>query len=192
MKKMILILTMLMACTSVAGCSNMTTPEYTMPEKNVSDEEVDAEIESMIDRLIAQEHAPAELSEDFLSSYLNMESFDELRARTIAGMKATQDTADLTESEFKLWQDIIESERLNQYTLDDLETKKAELYSILEGLAAEHKQDLESFLKDNYGMDKEEADSFIEEQAEKYVVPDEDVMDSVTNEGIGDSVPNED
>lgn len=153
----------------LTGCSGLKPglDTYTMPDKKET-AKVNGEAKSAIERMAAKKHVKAELSDDFVSQYMDMASFDELKTRTIAGIKATQDTASMTEEEFQLWQDIINTKRLNQYTVNDLETKKSELYEILNGMAQEKNMEL-SGLAEKYGMTEEDLDRFINDQSEKYV-----------------------
>lgn len=168
MPKKILILSMI-TLLFLTGCSGLKPglDTYTMPDKKET-AKVNGEAKSAIERMAAKKHVKAELSDDFVSQYMDMASFDELKTRTIAGIKATQDTASMTEKEFQLWQDIINTKRLNQYTVNDLETKKSELYEILNGMAQEKNMEL-SGLAEKYGMTEQDLDRFINDQSEKYV-----------------------
>lgn len=168
MPKKILILSMI-TLLFLTGCSGLKPglDTYTMPDKKET-AKVNGEAKSAIERMAAKKHVKAELSDDFVSQYMDMSSFDELKTRTIAGIKATQDTASMTEEEFQLWQDIINTKRLNQYTVNDLETKKSELYEILNGMAQEKNMEL-SGLAEKYGMTEQDLDRFINDQSEKYV-----------------------
>lgn len=168
MPKKILILSMI-TLLFLTGCAGLKPglDTYTMPDKKET-ATVNGEAKSAVERMAAKKHVKAELSDDFVSQYMDMASFAELKARTIAGIKATQDTAAMTEEEFQLWQDIINTKRLNQYTVNDLETKKSELYEILNGMAQEKNMEL-SGLAEKYGMTEQDLDRFINDQSEKYV-----------------------
>ena len=174
MYKKIVILSM-SAFLILTGCSGLKPglDTYTMPDKKET-ATVNGEAKSAVERMAAQKHVKAELSDDFVSKYMDMKSFAELKARTVAGIKATQDTAAMTEQEFQLWQDIINTKRLNQYTVNDLDTKKSELYSILNGMAEEKNLEL-SELAEKYGMTEQDLDRFVVKQSEKYVEPESDV-----------------
>lgn len=152
----------------LTGCSHLKpgVEDYTMPEKT---DAVQKEAESIIDRLAKQKHVAPELSDDFVSKYLDLNSFEELKRRTKAGIAATNATADMTEKEFRLWSDIIATKRLNQYTVDDLNAKKEELYHILSTMATEQQTSLEEMMDVDYGMKMEELNAFIQSQAEKYL-----------------------
>lgn len=168
MHKKIFILSMI-TLLFLTGCSGLKSglDTYTMPDKKET-AKVNGEAISAVERMAAKKHVKAELSDDFVSQYMDMASFAELKARTIAGIKATQDTAAMTEEEFQLWQDIINTKRLNQYTVNDLETKKSELYEILNEMAQDKNMEL-SGLAEKYGMTEQDLDRFINDQSEKYV-----------------------
>lgn len=171
-----LVLLLVMTTIALCGCSNLKPglTRYTMPEETQT-VPVDTEAKSAIERMAAEKHVAPELSDDFVSKYMDMASFNELKLRTAAGIKVTQDTAAMTEEEYQLWKDIIDTQELNQYTLDDLEKKEAELNKILEDMATEQGLSISS-LAEKYGMTEDELNQFVNDQAEKYV--EEDVEDT--------------
>ena len=171
-----LVLLLVMTTIALCGCSNLKPglTRYTMPEETQT-VPVDTEAKSAIERMAAEKHEAPELSHDFVSQYMDMASFNELKLRTAAGIKVTQDTAAMTEEEYQLWKDIIDTQELNQYTVDDLEKKEAELNKILEDMATEQGLSISS-LAEKYGMTEDELNQFVNDQAEKYV--EEDVEDT--------------
>lgn len=122
----------------LTGCSRLDPglDSYTLPEKNEVHTVTD-EAKSAVERMAEQKHVKPELSDDFISQYLNMEDFDELKRRTKAGIAITNDTADMTKEEILLWTDIVRSKWFNQYTVTDLEVKKKEFDLIVQELAEE-------------------------------------------------------
>ena len=171
MKKLISVLFLLTVSVFIAGCNAIQSGVPDLPEdtqETSSDDSVTRVAENIVKKLASQHHEPFSLSDDFIQKHLNMDSFEELKARTKAGIQATQDTADMTEAQFQLWQDITETEMLNQYTVADLEIKEKELTAILNQMAADAEMSMEGFME-RYGMDQEQASVFIEKQAKKYV-----------------------
>ncbi len=108
----------------------------TMPEKKEVNT-VTEEAKSAVERMAEQKHVKPKLSDEFISEYLNMDDFDELKRRTKAGIAITNDTADMTKEEFLLWMDIVRSKWFNQYTVTDLEEKKKEFDRIIQEMAEE-------------------------------------------------------
>lgn len=154
----------------LTGCSRLDRglDSYTLPEKNEVHTVTD-EAKSAVERMAEQKHVKPELSDDFISQYLNMEDFDELKRRTKAGIAITNDTADMTKEEILLWTDIVRSKWFNQYTVTDLEVKKKEFDLIVQELAEEADMSIKDMMKLDYGLGKEEADLFLKKQAEKYI-----------------------
>lgn len=160
-------------CMFLSGCGqlNPNMTEFSMPE--TTEAQIEQEVKNSIERMAAEKHVKPELSDEFISQYLDMNSFEELKQRTKEGIHATQDVAEMTEQEFQLWKDIIDTEMLNQYTTDDLEKKKFELKNILESMAKAKNMELEEMIKKSYHMNQDELDSFLEKQAAKFFAPDE-------------------
>lgn len=154
----------------LTGCSRLDPglDSYTLPEKNEVHTVTD-EAKSAVERMAEQKHVKPELSDDFISQYLNMEDFDELKRRTKAGIAITNDTADMTKEEILLWTDIVRSKWFNQYTVTDLEVKKKEFDLIVQELAEEADMSIKDMMKLDYGLGKEEEDLFLKKQAEKYI-----------------------
>lgn len=167
-----LLVPMMIAAIFLTGCSELKPglEEYSMPTQ-AETKVVDKEAKSAVERMAEKKHVKAELSDDFVSRYMDISTFDELKRRTEEGIRITQNTADMTESEFKLWEDIISSEQMDQYTVSDMEVKKEELNSIIKKMADE-KQTSISGLAEKYGMTEDEMDQFLNKQAEKYVEKD--------------------
>lgn len=181
-----LVLLLVMTTIALCGCSNLKPglTRYTMPEETQT-VPVDTEAKSAIERMAAEKHVAPELSDDFVSQYMDMTSFNELKLRTAAGIKVTQDTAAMTEEEYQLWKDIIDTQELNQYTVDDLEKKEAELNKILEDMATEQGLSISS-LAEKYGMTEDELNQFVNDQAEKYVEEDVEDTAKTTGSGVGE------
>lgn len=174
------VIAFMMATMLLCGCSALKPglTRYTMPEEKQTTT-VDTEVKSAVERMAAEKHVAPKLTDDFVSKYMDMDSFNELKVRTAAGIAATQDTAAMTEEEYQLWKDIIATKELNQYTVDDLEKKTTELNKILGDLAESEGLSI-SELSEKYGMTEEELNQFVNEQAEKYV---EEEVDSETEVG---------
>lgn len=106
-----------------------------------------------------------------------MDSFEELRERTLEGICITQDQANMTKDEINLWEQVSQAEGFTQYTSKDFEAKKQELNMILEDLAAEQQQTIEEFAE-SYHMSEEEIQQFMEQQAQKYISQEENGAES--------------
>lgn len=171
MKKSLIISLMLISA-FITGCDAIRpgVEDYTLPDEKLYSTTENAEAKRTVERLAEQEHIKPSLSDDFIQKHLNMESFDELKQRTKAGIAAVNDTADLTESEFQLWKDIIETERLNLYTTDDLEERTREIQTAIQNMASKKAVSLQDFLMQSYHMTPEEADAFMAKQAEKFAL----------------------
>lgn len=167
-RKAVLLFIMILFLT---GCDTLKpgVESYTLPDETLCDTSAESEAKRIVERLAEQEHVKPSLSDDFIQKYLDMDSFDELKQRTQSGIAAVNDTADMTESEFRLWKDIIDSKRLNMYTTEDLEAKKQEIQRVIESLANEKGQELQDFLKKSYRLAPDEAEAFISRQAEKFI-----------------------
>lgn len=178
-RKIVTALLSAMMLTFLTGCDALQPGLKKLADTPDTEDTVTVMAKNTVERLASQKHIPYSLSDDFIQRYLNMQSFDELKARTKAGIAATNSSADMTEAQYRLWQDIIATEQLNQYTVKDLEDKKIELNSIMDKMAADNNQSLEEFLE-KYGMSLNDGDEFAQKQAEKYVQ--EDVENTSDNE----------
>lgn len=164
------IMTLTITCILLTGCSKLD-PEldsFTMPEKKEVNT-VTEEAKSAVERMAEQKHVKPKLSDEFISEYLNMDDFDELKRRTKAGIAITNDTADMTKEEILLWMDIVRSKWFNQYTVTDLEEKKKEFDGIIQEMAEEADMSIREMMALDYGLGEDEAELFLERQAEKYV-----------------------
>ena len=65
--------------------------------------------------------------------------------------------------------DIVRSKWFNQYTVTDLEEKKKEFDRIIQEMAEEAGMSIREMMALDYGLGKDEAELFLERQAEKYV-----------------------
>jgi len=170
MKKRLFILSiaagiMLSACSSLSSDMPKREKADTTPGINLSKKNED----------IPDKPEPYELSDDFISSYLDVDSFNNMTKRTQDGIRITQDTAGMSKGEVALWKEIIMSDYYTQYTTDDLEAKMAELYAALADTAAKHKMTEEEYVKsDPIGMEIEEVKKFLKEQAEKFKIEQEE------------------
>ena len=152
-----------------AGCEYLDSglKEYDLPDDYVRMAAVEAE--NTVEKMAQQENVPPSLSDDFMERYLDMSSFEELKQRTLDGIRITNDLSDMSEAEIALWEQIVKSADFNQYTTSDLERRKAELLGILESLAREHDMTTAEFLRNgDLGIDLQSAEDFLERQAEKY------------------------
>lgn len=156
-------------CLSGCAIQTSTVPEYTMPEQTADDQEVITAVENEVERLAKQYHVAPELSDDFVSTYLDMDSFEELKERTKEGIAVTKDEAGMSKKEILMWQEIIRNKQFTKYTVSDLQKKQNELNEILQSLATEKGQPIEEYVKEHFGMDMEETATFLESQAEKYL-----------------------
>lgn len=158
-------------CLMLAGCGHLEPglKEFEIPEDYVRAAAVEAE--NTVEKMAKEEHVPPSLSDDFMQRYLDMSSFDELKQRTLDGIQITNDTADMTEGEIALWEQIVKDAAFNQYTTTDLERRKQELIGILDSLAARQSMTTEEFLKNgDFGIDLKQATEFLDRQAEKYAI----------------------
>lgn len=169
------ILLFLTGCSGFEGFGSGTKKISQKDIEASQKDEITVMAEDTVNKLAREKYIAPSLSSSFMQKYLDMDSFEELKTRTVAGIKATQNTADLTEKEFQLWKDIIKDKQMNQYTVSDLNKKKEELTDILNSMARENNESLLEFVNDNYGMSNEELKSFIEKQAQKYVQSDKDI-----------------
>ena len=169
MKKSIIIGILCGAISLAGGCGIQNTEprEYTMPEKEVSDDYVLTEAKELIEQIAEEKHVAPELSDGFVSKYLDMENFEELKARTREGIRITQDKAGMTEQETALWETMIENKRFSMCTVEDMQEKLDELNRILESLAEENHQTISEYVSE-FGMDEQETTAFFQEQAAKY------------------------
>lgn len=149
----------------LSGCQGLdnTIPDSTVPDRK----EVHTVMQRNIEKIASEKHAVPELSDDFVSRYLDMNNLEELQQRTLAGIQITNAEADMTKEEISLWKEMIKNEKFTQFTMEDAETKKQELQEILDDLEKDCGVSKEKFLQ-QYGMTEESVSKFIENQAQKY------------------------
>ena len=71
--------------TAFNGCTAQEPiKSYTLP--NVSEDEITTEAESIVEKLAKEKHVAPQLTDDFVSSYLDMEDFAELKERAKEGI----------------------------------------------------------------------------------------------------------
>lgn len=156
------------AVLSVSGCEPIQYGTEDLPEsdfsyqKNAKDTAID-----IVKNKAQEEHKTFELSDEFISEYLDMDSFDELKKRTKEGIAATSDEAGMTKNEILLWQDLIKKKLAMQYTSTDYNTKKKELENSLDLMAKEHHMSRNEFYQKYYDMSNGDTEEFIKKQAEK-------------------------
>lgn len=148
-----------------SGCQGL---DNTIPDSTVLDrKEVHTVMQRNIEKIAMEKHSIPEVSDDFVSRYLDMNNLKELQHRTLAGIQITNAEADMTKEEISLWKEMIKNEKFTQYTMEDAETKKQELQGILDALEKDCAVSKEKFLQ-QYGMTEESISEFIEKQAQKY------------------------
>ena len=158
------------------------------PERQeVTDHMVTRAVESEIERAAKEKHVPPELSDDFVSRYIDIDSFDQLKQRTKDGLTAAYSSADMTEGEMALWKEIIDRESVPLFTTDDLVERVAQIHAAIDALAAEHSMTLEEYVgQTKYGMTAPDVEVFVTKQAEKFRVPEDTAAGS---ENILGAVP---
>lgn len=150
------------------------------PERpEVTDYMITRAVESEIERAAKEKHIPPELSDDFVSRYIDVDSFDELKQRTKDGLAAAYSSADMTKGEMALWKEIIDRESVPLFTTDDLAQRASEIHAVIDALAAEHSMTMEEYVgQTKYGMTAPDVDAFVKKQSEKFRVPKENAADS--------------
>ena len=124
-----------------------------------------------------EEHQEFELSDEFVSKYLDMDSFEELKKRTQEGIAATSNEAGMTKQEILLWRDLIKKKLAMQYTTDNYDQKKKELEDSLDQMAEEHQMNRKDFYEKYYDMTEEDTEAFVKKQAEKLTEFSDDVSE---------------
>ena len=124
-----------------------------------------------------EEHQEFELSDEFVSKYLDMDSFEELKKRTQEGIAATSNEAGMTKQEILLWRDLIKKKLAMQYTTDNYDQKKKELEDSLDQMAEEHQMNRKDFYEKYYDMTEEDTEAFVKKQAEKLTESSDDVSE---------------
>ena len=137
MSKKIIAFVVLSTCLTACSMEPASPPAVVVPDQKSVEQQMEKNVEAKAEEY----HVAPELSDDFIQQYLDMDSFEELRERTLEGIWITQDQANMTKDEINLWEQVSQAEGFTQYTSKDFEAKKQELNMILEDLAAEQQQD---------------------------------------------------
>lgn len=161
MSKKIIAFVVLSTCLTACSMEPASPPAIVVPDQKSVEQQMEKNVEAKAEEY----HVAPELSDDFIQQYLDMDSFEELRERTLEGIWITQDQANMTKDEINLWEQVSQAEGFTQYTSKDFEAKKQELNMILEDLAAEQQQTIEEYAE-SYHMSEEEIQQFMEQQAQ--------------------------
>lgn len=173
MSRKIIVFVVLSTCLTACSMEPASPPAIVVPDQKSVEQQMEKNVEAKAEEY----HVTPELSDDFIQQYLDMDSFEELRERTLEGIWITQDQANMTKDEINLWEQVSQAEGFTQYTSKDFEAKKQELNMILEDLAAEQQQTIEEFAE-SYHMSEEEIQQFMEQQAQKYISQEENGAES--------------
>lgn len=173
MSKKIIAFVVLSTCLTACSMEPESPPAIVVPDQKSVEQQMEKNVEAKAEEY----HVAPELSDDFIQQYLDMDSFEELRERTLEGIWITQDQANMTKDEINLWEQVSQTEGFTQYTSKDFEAKKQELNMILEDLAAEQQQTIEEYAE-SYHMSEEEIQQFMEQQAQKYISQEENDAES--------------
>lgn len=173
MSKKIIAFVVLSTCLTACSMEPESPPAIVVPDQKSVEQQMEKNVEAKAEEY----HVAPELSDDFIQQYLDMDSFEELRERTLEGIWITQDQANMTKDEINLWEQVSQAEGFMQYTSKDFEAKKQELNMILEDLAAEQQQTIEEYAE-SYHMSEEEIQQFMEQQAQKYISQEENDAES--------------
>lgn len=139
MSKKIIVFVVLSTCLTACSMEPASPPAIVVPDQKSVEQQMEKNVEAKAEEY----HVTPELSDDFIQQYLDMDSFEELRERTLEGIWITQDQANMTKDEINLWEQVSQAEGFTQYTSKDFEAKKQELNMILEDLAAEQQQTID-------------------------------------------------
>ena len=104
--KKIYVLLLTGSIVSITGCSAIQygTEDLPKPTYQKSTEDTAKDI---VKNKAKEEHQEFELSDEFVSKYLDMDSFEELKKRTQEGIAATSNESNMTKQEILLWRDMI-------------------------------------------------------------------------------------
>lgn len=164
--KKIYVLLLTGSIVSITGCSAIQYGTEDLPkstfQKNTEDTAKD-----IVKNKAKEEHQEFELSDEFVSKYLDMDSFEELKKRTQEGIAATSNESNMTKQEILLWRDMIKKKLAMQYMTDNYEQKKKELENSLDQMAEEHQMNRKDFYEKYYDMTEEDTEAFVKKQAEK-------------------------
>ena len=147
--KKIYVLLLTGSIVSITGCSAIQygTEDLPKPTYQKSTEDTAKDI---VKNKAKEEHQEFELSDEFVSKYLDMDSFEELKKRTQEGIAATSNESNMTKQEILLWRDE---------------------------MAEEHQMNRKDFYEKYYGMTEEDTEAFVKKQAEKLTESSDDVSE---------------
>lgn len=123
MSKKIIVFVVLSTCLTACSMEPASPPAIVVPDQKSVEQQMEKNVEAKAEEY----HVTPELSDDFIQQYLDMDSFEELRERTLEGIWITQDQANMTKDEINLWEQVSQAEGFTQYTSKDFEAKKQEL-----------------------------------------------------------------
>ena len=142
--KKIYVLLLTGSIVSITGCSAIQYSTEDLP-KSTFQKSTEDTAKDIVKSKAEEEHQEFELSDEFVSKYLDMDSFEELKKRTQEGIAATSNEAGMTKQEILLWRDLIKKKLAMQYTTDNYDQKKKELEDSLDQMAEEHQMNRKDF-----------------------------------------------
>ena len=172
--KKIYVLLLTGSIVSITGCSAIQYSTEDLP-KSTFQKSTEDTAKDIVKSKAEEEHQEFELSDEFVSKYLDMDSFEELKKRTQEG--ATSNEAGMTKQEILLWRDLIKKKLAMQYTTDNYDQKKKELEDSLDQMAEKHQMNRKDFYEKYYDMTEEDTEAFVKKQAEKLTESSDDVSE---------------
>lgn len=103
MSKKIIAFVVLSTCLTACSMEPESPPAIVVPDQKSVEQQMEKNVEAKAEEY----HVAPELSDDFIQQYLDMDSFEELRERTLEGIWITQDQANMTKDEINLWEQVI-------------------------------------------------------------------------------------
>lgn len=102
MSKKIIAFVVLSTCLTACSMEPESPPAIVVPDQKSVEQQMEKNVEAKAEEY----HVAPELSDDFIQQYLDMDSFEELRERTLEGIWITQDQANMTKDEINLWEQV--------------------------------------------------------------------------------------
>ena len=179
--KKIYVLLLTGSIVSITGCSAIQYSTEDLP-KSTFQKSTEDTAKDIVKSKAEEEHQEFELSDEFVSKYLDMDSFEELKKRTQEGIAATSNEAGMTKQEILLWRDLIKKKLAMQYTTDNYDQKKKELEDSLDQMAEYNifqtdTSERKDFYEKYYDMTEEDTEAFVKKQAEKLTEFSDDVSE---------------
>ena len=106
MSKKIIAFVVLSTCLTACSMEPESPPAIVVPDQKSVEQQMEKNVEAKAEEY----HVAPELSDDFIQQYLDMDSFEELRERTLEGIWITQDQANMTKDEINLWEQVSQAE----------------------------------------------------------------------------------